>query len=130
MIKPFDRKLADSPSISRRAFATGLLLFPAGCAGVGSMGGASYGPISNDRFPIPGLDPSRNPELARQEVPFTTPYKPGTVVVKIPERRLYLVQPNGRAIRYALAAPRRSISAERRPSGARPSGQAGRRPST
>ena len=39
-------------------------------------------------------------------MPFTTPYKPGTVVVKIPERRLYLVQPNGRAIRYAVGVGR------------------------
>ena len=106
MTKPFDRKPTDSPSISRRAFATGLALFPAGCAGVGSMGGASYGPISSEPYPIPGLDPSRSADLARQEVPFTTPYKPGTVVVKIPERRLYLVQPNGRAIRYAVGVGR------------------------
>ena len=108
MIKPFDRNLADmtSPSPTRRAFAAGLLLLPAGCAGVGSMGGANYGPISSEPYPIPGLDPSRNAELARQEVPFTTPYKPGTVVVKIPERRLYLVQPNGRAMRYAVGVGR------------------------
>jgi lipoprotein-anchoring transpeptidase ErfK/SrfK len=49
---------------------------------------------------------SLSPELARREVPFSSPYAPGTIVVKIDERRLYLVEPGGRAIRYAVGVGR------------------------
>ena len=42
----------------------------------------------------------------RQEVAFGAPYRPGTVVVNIRERRLYLVQPGGRALRYAVGVGR------------------------
>ena len=39
-------------------------------------------------------------------MPFNGPYRPGSIVVVIPERRLYLVQPGGRAIRYAVGVGR------------------------
>ena len=101
---------------TRRAFVTGLLLLPAGCAapglnggagGFGSLGSGEYGPVTNEPYPIAGIDTSgRDPSLARQEVAFSKPYRPGTVVVSIPERRLYLVQNGGRAMRYAVGVGR------------------------
>ena len=42
----------------------------------------------------------------RQEVAYGAPYRTGTVVVNITERRLYLVQPGGRALRYAVGVGR------------------------
>jgi lipoprotein-anchoring transpeptidase ErfK/SrfK len=66
-----------------------------------------YGPMQDGPYQIEGLDvANRNPELFRQEVPFSKPYRPGTIVVNIPQRRLYLVQPGGRALRYAVGVGR------------------------
>ena len=42
----------------------------------------------------------------RQEVAYGAPYRTGTVVVNIRERRLYLVQAGGRALRYAVGVGR------------------------
>lgn len=85
---------------SRRAFMAGMLLLPAGCAAPGG-----YGQITDGKNVVPALG-DRNPDLNRQEVAFSRPYKPGTIVVSIPERRLYLVQSNGRALRYAVGVGR------------------------
>jgi lipoprotein-anchoring transpeptidase ErfK/SrfK len=47
-----------------------------------------------------------NRDLLRQEVAFPAQYRPGTIVVNITERRLYLVQGGGRALRYAIGVGR------------------------
>ncbi|MGO4869156.1 MAG: L,D-transpeptidase [Roseiarcus sp.] len=105
---------------SRRAALVGSGLFLAGCAGPAPSGpglawqspggfgyGAAYGPIDDDGHMVPGLDLATvDPDLLRQEVPFSGPYHPGTVVVSVPERRLYLVLPGGRAMRYAVGVGR------------------------
>jgi lipoprotein-anchoring transpeptidase ErfK/SrfK len=97
-------------TLTRRVFLAGVLFVPAGCNAPGSgltYAGANYGPVTNDEFPIPAIDVSaRDPGLFRQEVAFSAPYRPGTVVINISERRLYLVQPNGRALRYAVGVGR------------------------
>lgn len=46
------------------------------------------------------------PALAREVVSFNGGYGAGTIVVKTSERRLYLVQPNGTAIRYTVGVGR------------------------
>ena len=84
-------------TVSRRAFVAGLPLLLAGCAG-------GYGPITGEPHAVPSV--SIDPSLMRQEVAFGAPYRPGTVVVNIRERRLYLVQPGGRALRYAVGVGR------------------------
>ena len=88
----------------------GLAMLLAGCNASGPNAlnaSANYGPVSNEPYPIAGIDLSnRSSELARQEVAFAGAYRPGTIVVNIAERRLYLVQPNGRAIRYAVGVGR------------------------
>ncbi len=95
-------------NVSRRVFVAGLIALPAaGCApGLGG-GAANYGPISSEPYPIPALDTgNRNPDLFRREVAYTGPHRPGTIVVSIPERRLYLVMQGGRAMRYAVGVGR------------------------
>ncbi|HXW20388.1 MAG TPA: L,D-transpeptidase [Roseiarcus sp.] len=103
--------------MSRRAFLAGLGLLLAGCAPNSPYGFgqripsagyySAYGPIDDGLHSIPGIDVSTiDPELLRQEVSFTGPYRPGTIVVNVPERRLYLVQPGGRALRYAVGVGR------------------------
>jgi lipoprotein-anchoring transpeptidase ErfK/SrfK len=106
---------------SRRGFLVGGALTLGGCASTGgpgpigsfpTVGGGYdyariYGPVNDNGYEIPGLDvAAMNPDLMRREVSFSGPYHPGTIVVSIPERRLYLVQPGGKAIRYAVGVGR------------------------
>ncbi|MDQ0325546.1 lipoprotein-anchoring transpeptidase ErfK/SrfK [Rhodopseudomonas julia] len=44
---------------------------------------------------------------AREPVPFKDSYRPGTIVVKTKERRLYLVMRDGQALRYTVGVGRR-----------------------
>ena len=68
---------------------------------------AAYGAINDHGHEIPALDLTRiDPGLLRQQVAFSGPYRPGTIVVNIGERRLYLVQPGGTAMRYAVGVGR------------------------
>jgi lipoprotein-anchoring transpeptidase ErfK/SrfK len=105
-------------SIDRRAVVAALGLLLSGCAprGVAPTAGfrgpfsaeyAAYGPIMDDGHEIPALDLSTiNPDLLRSQVPFRGPYRPGTIVVDIAERRLYLVEPRGVATRYTVGVGR------------------------
>ncbi len=105
-----DVRGAINSRLTRRVFLAGVLAFPAGCNAPGTgwvNAGANYGPVTNEPFPIDGIDlGARSPELFRQEVAFSGPYRPGTVVVNIAQRRLYLVQAGGRALRYAVGVGR------------------------
>ncbi len=51
-------------------------------------------------------DPELPPEFRRQEVPYMGRLKPGTIIVDTPRRLLFLVQENGRAIRYGIGVGR------------------------
>lgn len=42
----------------------------------------------------------------REVVNYTGPYKPGTIVISTQERRLYLVMPNGQALKYGVGVGR------------------------
>ena len=58
-----------------------------------------------------GADPARisrtiDPEYRRQDVEFTGPQKPGTIVIDTPAKHLYLVQAGRRAIRYGIGVGR------------------------
>jgi len=44
---------------------------------------------------------------ARETVRFTDSYRPGTIVIKTRERRLYLVMRDGKAMRYRVGVGRR-----------------------
>ncbi|MDR3374569.1 MAG: L,D-transpeptidase [Ancalomicrobiaceae bacterium] len=68
---------------------------------------AYYGPLDDERFPVPALDVRHiDPQWLRQEVAFTGPYQPGTVVVDPGARHLYHVSEGGRAIRYGVGVGR------------------------
>jgi lipoprotein-anchoring transpeptidase ErfK/SrfK len=51
-------------------------------------------------------DEELSPELQRQVVSYRTNEAPGTIIVQTSERFLYVVQPNGRAIRYGIGVGR------------------------
>ena len=89
-------------TLSRRAFALGLPLFAAGC-----VAGGGYGTVSDGGFIVPAVDMTTiDPDLTRQSVAWKGKEKPGTIVVRISERRLYLVQDGGRALRYGVGVGR------------------------
>src|SRR5208337_4050262 len=86
-----------------RAIPPGMSFYPIGDPGFAS----AYGPIFDQGHEIPALDLTRiDPSLLRQQVAFAGPYRPGTIVVNVAERRLYLVEPGGVATRYAVGVGR------------------------
>jgi lipoprotein-anchoring transpeptidase ErfK/SrfK len=56
----------------------------------------------------PATDAEGEPEqqFRRQEVDYTGPEAPGTIVIDTPERFLFLVEPNGKALRYGVGVGR------------------------
>jgi len=85
--------------LSRRAFTLGLPLFAAGCMT------ANYGYVSDGGHAISAVE-NVDPALMRTEVSWSGNEKPGTVVVNIAQRRLYLVEAGGRAVRYGIGVGR------------------------
>jgi lipoprotein-anchoring transpeptidase ErfK/SrfK len=47
-----------------------------------------------------------DPEFEQQEVNYRGPEAPGTIVIDTPKHFLYLVQPNGKAMRYGIGVGR------------------------
>ncbi len=58
----------------------------------------------------PGLVPEENveldPEFRKQMVYYRTNEPPGTIIISTAERHLYLIQGNGRALRYGIGVGR------------------------
>jgi lipoprotein-anchoring transpeptidase ErfK/SrfK len=56
----------------------------------------------------PATEPESEPKLQfrRQEVEYSGTEAPGTIVVDIPDRFLFLVEPHGRALRYGIGVGR------------------------
>ncbi len=63
------------------------------------------GPSLSNFFSNFGNGNSSGP-IPRQTVGFQSNYAPGTIVVNTAERRLYLVQPGGTALRYGIGVGR------------------------
>jgi lipoprotein-anchoring transpeptidase ErfK/SrfK len=65
----------------------------------------------DEPFQIPLVDRTKIPaEFNRQTVTYTGPERPGTIVVDIDARVLYLVQPGGTAIRYGVGVGKQGFS--------------------
>jgi lipoprotein-anchoring transpeptidase ErfK/SrfK len=52
------------------------------------------------------FSPGGSSPIPRTTVNFTSEYAPGTIIVNTAERRLYLVLPNGQALRYGIGVGR------------------------
>jgi len=71
---------------------------------------------------------SRSSSARREVVSFVSQYKPGTIYIDTAERRLYLVLPQGQALRYGIGVGR-DISAKKEwPGWTPPSQMLARRP--
>lgn len=99
-------------TMTRRTLMLGLPLALAGCGispdGFGGMfSGGNYGSLSDEGQLIPALDLTViDRGLLRTQVSWSGKEKPGSVVVKIPERHLFLVLEGGRALRYSVGVGR------------------------
>lgn len=112
--------------LSRRQFVTGAIAASATALGAGcsstnsSQGLAAARSISSNaveidpalayaarvdtEVPLPAFDYNRmDPKYLRQWVRFRSSARPGTLVIDSSGRHLYLVQSNGRALRYGIA---------------------------
>lgn len=79
--------------------------------GVPSYYRSLYGPMEQERFPVPPVDLTRVPErFWRREVDYYAGYPVGALVVDTNEFYLYLVQPNNTAIRYGVGLGRAGFS--------------------
>jgi lipoprotein-anchoring transpeptidase ErfK/SrfK len=93
-------KTLSAQALSRRAVLAGLPLLLAGCGG-------GYGYLQDGGFAVPAVDiTTMDQNLMRQEVAWKGNEKPGSIVVNISERRLYLVEGGGHAMRYGIGVGR------------------------
>lgn len=66
-----------------------------------------YDALPNEKYPIPAVDLKKlKPKFRRQLIDFQTTEIPGTIIVDIPTRYLYLVLENKQAIRYGVGIGR------------------------
>ena len=56
-------------------------------------------PVAEDGRPLAAAIP-------RETVAYTGPYKPGTIIISTPERRMYFVLPGKKAIKYGVGVGR------------------------
>ncbi len=111
--------------MSRRLFVVSMPAFLAACATSG--GGlesiaptgpdpyylAMYGAQPEERFPLPATDITRVDErFFRQQVDYHRSEQPGTIVVDTANRFLYLVQENGKAMRYGIGVGKAGLEFE------------------
>lgn len=69
------------------------------------------GSMPDKPFDVPLVDRSKmDPKYSRQTVAYSGPEKPGTIVVDIDDRHLYLVQPDNKAIRYGVGVGKQGFS--------------------
>jgi lipoprotein-anchoring transpeptidase ErfK/SrfK len=91
----------DDHAFSRRALIAGLPLLLAGCVT------ADYSGFHDNGFGLTPVDTTAvDPGLLRQEVPWNGKEAPGSIVVNVPERHLYLVEAGGKAMRYGVGVGR------------------------
>ncbi len=81
----------------------------AGCStdGVSRMFSNDYGGRVDAGYQLPTIPINKVPrQFHRQIVRYDTDEKPGTVVVDTEQKFLYLVQPDGKAMRYGIGVGR------------------------
>ena len=72
-------------------------------------------PMQPQYEPAPGYEtqvahPAVSPRFMKQEVNYDGHEKPGTIIINTQERLLYLVQENGRALRYGVGVGKPGFS--------------------
>lgn len=121
-----DPREASAGKLSRRLFLLSMPVFVAGCtstrgvmesaavpAGPDPYYVAMYGPLPEEKFPLPATDiASVEQRFLRQQVDYHRSEMPGTIVVDTSNRFLYLVQENGKAMRYGIGVGKAGLEFE------------------
>lgn len=112
-------------ALTRRAFVAGAAASAlAGCvttpggapsaavaSAVAPQFAAMYGPVPDEKFPVPAADISGiHPKYYRTRVDYRTDEMPGTIVVDVDNYYLYLTQEGGKAIRYGVGLGREGFA--------------------
>jgi lipoprotein-anchoring transpeptidase ErfK/SrfK len=106
--------------LSRRGFCLGSAAFglaASGCTTIGTNDGigqppyyasrANYSRLRDEPYPVPSINiDSVNKRFLRQTVLLDTKERPGTIIVDPYNRFLYLVQDEGKALRYGVGVGR------------------------
>jgi lipoprotein-anchoring transpeptidase ErfK/SrfK len=72
-----------------------------------SLTSTNYGALPDEPYPIPAVDLKKlKPKYRRRMVDFPTAEAPGTIIVDTPNRYLYLVLGDGKAMRYGVGIGR------------------------
>jgi lipoprotein-anchoring transpeptidase ErfK/SrfK len=72
-----------------------------------SLTSTSYAALPDEPYPIPAVDLKKlKPKYRRRIVDFPTAEIPGTIIVDTPNRFLYLVLGEGKAMRYGVGIGR------------------------
>jgi len=69
-------------------------------------GGAGQSQVASTASEPADVEAEPEPQFRRQEVDYTGPAAPGTIVVDTPDRFLFLVEPHGKALRYGIGVGR------------------------
>lgn len=113
-------------SLTRRGFVIAVPLLLGGCVSAGRSATAPkakreipqyyrdmYAAVDDEPFPIPAPDLTKiDPKYYRQEVAYNGPETPGSVVVDTPNRFLYLLLGEGRAMRYGVGVGKAGLEFE------------------
>lgn len=74
-------------------------------------GFGNYAALDSEKFRVDAVDLSEiDPKYHRQEVDFRTAESPGTVIVDPHQRFLYLVEKDGKAVRYGVGVGRAGLA--------------------
>ncbi|SHF80484.1 Lipoprotein-anchoring transpeptidase ErfK/SrfK [Devosia limi DSM 17137] len=77
---------------------------------INSADAMRYAAPLNEKFPVAPIDVAKvDPQYLRQIVDFPTSEPPGTVVVDTTSRFLYLVQEDGKALRYGVGVGKEGL---------------------
>jgi lipoprotein-anchoring transpeptidase ErfK/SrfK len=98
-----------------------LLMLPAvlaGCAGGSGLAGfahtgmsSQYAEFNDGHYTVPAIDLTNvDPQMLRQVVDYRTREPAGTIVVDTAARHLYLVEANGRAMRYGIGVGKAGLA--------------------
>jgi lipoprotein-anchoring transpeptidase ErfK/SrfK len=122
-MSPASHEFSQNSALSRRAFLIASAGTLAGCATIPpepprgvekrpvSAFADMYGPLPDERFPIPAIDLEEIDErFLRRIVPNTTGERAGTIIVDTRRRHLYLVIDDSQAIRYGVGVGREGLA--------------------
>jgi lipoprotein-anchoring transpeptidase ErfK/SrfK len=96
--------------MSRRLFMAAMPAFLAACSTSGGL--ESIAPTGPDPYYVAMYGPQPEERFVRQQVDYHRSEQPGTLVIDTANRFLYLVQENGKAMRYGIGVGKAGLEFE------------------